>query len=292
MQKIVNQILTKLFWGGLRHILSDKQYARFRYRIELGVWPDIRNPQKFSEKIQFIKLFQRNELRRRVADRHRVRSYVTEKAGSDLLIPLIDHFPELTKEKWDQLTNQFVLKANHGCGMVKIVTDKPDESFSEIRSLINDWQKTDYYRFGREWVYKDLPRTILAEQLLENTHGDIPNDYKFFCFHGKVEVIQIDFDRFGHHTRNLYGRNFNLLPATIIYPNNTDTVQKHPQLDSAINVAEKLSKEFDFIRVDLFLLKNRVCFGELTNYPGNGFAKFEPASFDEKLGRFWKLSIP
>lgn len=286
---MIKPILNKLFWGGFRHLLSDKQYGRIRYWLELGRWPNLKNPQSFSEKIQHIKLYQRTDLRQRIADRSRVRTYVAEKIGEKHLIPLIAHVDEITEKVWKSLPNQFVLKANHGCGMVKIVQDKSSRNADEIQRLSQKWQEFDYYNFGREWVYKTIPRTIIIEDLLKTSGGKIPEDYKFFCFDGKVEVIQIDFDRFGDHTRNLYDRDFNLLTAKLLYPNKPQPVKRPPLLYKAIEIAETLSADFDFIRVDLFLVDHHIYFGELTNYPGNGFAEFEPYSFDKELGKKWNL---
>ncbi|CAN5472017.1 ATP-grasp fold amidoligase family protein [soil metagenome] len=284
--------LRKLFWAGLRHFLSDKQYAKFRYWLELDRVPDIENPKRFTEKIQHIKLYQRTKLRKLAADRIRVRTYVTDKIGKVHLIPLIGNYQELTEQVWESLPSKFVLKANHGCKMNKIVTDKSEESFSEIKSLTEKWQQTDYYKFGREWVYKDLPRTIVAEELLENADGGIPDDYKFFCFDGKVEMVQVDFDRFEDHKLNLYDRKFRLIPVNLIYENLQETLPKPPQWNKAIELAEMLSSKFDFIRVDLFLVDQTIFFGELTNYPSNGFKPFKPDNFDEKLGKKWNLQHP
>ncbi|MEX2457314.1 MAG: ATP-grasp fold amidoligase family protein, partial [Balneolaceae bacterium] len=153
---MIKPILNKLFWGGFRHLLTDKQYGRFRYWLELDRWPDFKNPQSFSEKIQYIKLHQRTELRQRVADRNRVRTYVVEKIGEEHLIPLIGNYDEFTNKVWESLPNQFVLKANHGCGMVEIVQDKSSRNGDKIQKLTRQWQQFDYYNFGREWVYKNI----------------------------------------------------------------------------------------------------------------------------------------
>lgn len=286
---MLKAILSKLFWGVFRHFLSDRQYAKVRYWIELGRIPNLENPERFTEKIQYLKLNERTELRKKAADRIAVRDYVREKIGENHLIPLLGNFEELTQDNWDSLPSSFVLKANHGCKMVKIVKDKTEEIFSKIQDLTNSWQDTDYYKLGREWVYKDVPRTIVAEKLLLNTKGNIPGDYKFFCFHGRAELIQTDFDRFENHTRNFYDRDYNLLPVTLLYNQNEQPVRKHPLLENAVKVAEELASEFSFIRVDLFLMDNEIYFGELTNYPGNGFSSFTPDSFDYELGRKLKI---
>ena len=282
-------ILTKLFWGLFRYFLSDEQYARIRYRLELDEWPDLENPQTFTEKIQYIKLYQRNELRKKIADRIKVREYVAEKVGEDHLIPLIGNYSELTPDIWEKLPSQFVLKANHGCAMLKIVRDKEQADYHKIYRQTEEWKNTDYYKIGREWVYEGLPRTILAEELLLDSSNSIPEDFKFFCFHGRVEILQIDFDRFGNQRRNLYDRNFNRIEATLLYPNYEKAVEKPDNLDKAIEIAERLSADFNFLRVDLYLLENEVYFGELTNYPGNGFKAFEPNTMNYKIGKLLKL---
>ena len=282
-------ILSKLFWGFLRYFLSDAQYASFRYWLELEELPDLKNPQAFTEKIQYIKLYERTELRKLVADRIRVREFVSERTGDNHLIPLIGNYEELTRNVWDSLPDQFVLKANHGCGMLEIVKDKQITNYRRIYRETEKWKQTDYSKIGREWVYKNLPRTIVAEDLLLDTTGSIPEDYKFFCFHGQVKIIQIDFNRFGDQRRNLYDKEFNLLDATLLYPNYDRPVEKPDNLEQAIEIAETLSAAFNFIRVDLYLMENNIYFGELTNYPGNGFVQFSPKSFDYKIGSLLKL---
>lgn len=282
-------ILRKLFWGGGRHMLSDQGYAKVRYWLELDRLLDLENPQRFTEKIQHIKLNERTELRKIFANRTKVRRYVSEKIGENYLIPLIGVYDELTPKVWQILPEQFVLKANHGCGMLNIVFNKAKEDYEEIKTQTEHWQNFDYTEFGREWAYQGLPRTIVAEQLMLDSTKSIPNDYKFFCFDGNVKLIQIDFDRFGNQKRNLYDRNFKQVNAQLLYPNYDGTVQRPPGLERAIEIAEKLSAGISFLRVDLYLLQNHIYFGELTNYPGNGFAPFKPDSFEYKMGSFLKL---
>lgn len=269
--------------------MSDRQYARYRYWLEFDKLPDIENPETFSEKIQHIKLYQRNELRRQVADRTKARTYVSNKIGKEHLVPLIGIFKELSREHWEALPDRFVLKANHGCGMLEIVRDKSSTDYEKIYNETENWKEIDYSKVGREWVYKDLPRTILAEELLLNSDGEIPEDFKFFCFHGKVKIIQIDFDRFGDQKRNLYDRSFNRIDATLLYPNYNIPVDKPNNLDRAIEIAEVLSADFNFIRVDLYLMDNKIYFGELTNYPGNGFVDFLPESVARQAGSYLDL---
>lgn len=279
----------KVFWGLLRHWVSDRKYAEIRYRIEQDRLLNLENPSRFTEKIQWIKLYERTELRKRVADRWKARYYVEEKVGEKHLVPLIDQFEELNSGSWKSLPGQFVLKANHGCGMVHIVRDKSKTRFEEVKKKTDSWQQTEYFNVGREWVYKGLPQTLLVEKLLTDEEGRIPSDYKFFCFHGRVEIIQVDIDRFGNQKRNLYDRNFNQLKGHLLYPNYDGSISRPPELDHAIQVAESLAGEFSFMRVDLYLVENKVLFGELTNYPGNGFINFEPESMEQWAGSLLEL---
>jgi len=286
---MLKKILHKLFWGIFRHFVTDKQYAQIRFWLEHDRLPNLENPATFNEKIQYIKLYERTELRKMAADRVRVRSYVKEKIGERYLIPLHGVFDSLTEEAWNSLPSQFVLKANHGCGWVEIVQNKAGASFQKIRNETDKWLKSGYYKIGREWVYKNLPRKLIAEKLILNEKENIPKDFKFFCFNGRVKVIQVDAGRFSAQRRNLYDRHFNRLDAQIIFEPIEEKISRPGQLEKAIGLAETLAKEYSFIRVDLFLPGDDIFFGELTNYPGNGFADMNPPSFEIYLGKFLNI---
>lgn len=289
IRKIYKTALTKLFWVIFRHFLTDRQYAKVRYWLEHDEYLDLQAPKKFTEKIQHLKLFERTKLRQTFANRIAVREYVKKQAGAKYLIPLIGNYQELTLDIWQALPSQFVLKANHGCGMLRIIQDKEQVDFKEVKQQTEQWKQTDYAKFGREWAYEGLPRTIVAEKLLLDNDHTIPKDYKFFCFNGHVELIQIDFDRFGDQRRNLYDRNFNRLPAKLLYPHYSGPVQKPENLSKAIQLAETLSSSLNFVRVDLYLLDDHIYVGELTNYPGNGFVPFEPEEMEYKMGALLEL---
>lgn len=289
MKNIAKYLLKKFFWGFLQFIVPDVPYAKIRYWLTFDRPLDLREPKAFTEKIQYIKINEHRELRKVMADRTRARGYVTQKIGQQYLIPLKGIYEELDRTAWQQLPNQFVLKANHGCGMLEIVRNKEESDFSRVQRQTERWKQKDYYREGREWAYKGLSRTILAERLLLDANHEIPNDFKFFCFNGRVRIIQIDIDRFGDQRRNLYDRDFQPLKATLLYPKSEEPIPEPEQLEKAIGIAEELSSEITFVRVDLYLLKNDIYFGELTNYPGNGFKGFQPESMDYEIGGWLEL---
>ncbi|HYW33794.1 MAG TPA: ATP-grasp fold amidoligase family protein [Balneolaceae bacterium] len=288
-RQLIKWPIRKLFWGGLRHFLTDKQYARLRYWLELDRSLNLQNPQRFTEKIQYIKLYQRRELRKKIANRMETRKYVAQKIGEDFLVPLIGAYDTLTPQIWESLPEKFVLKANHGCGMFHIVLNKAEEDYASVRQKTEEWKNFDYAEFGREWAYKGLPRTIIAEELLLDSNQSIPQDYKFYCFNGRVKLIHIHFDRFGNPRRNLYDRNFNRINAKLLFPNYEGEVEKPEDLEKAIEVAEVLASDLNFVRVDLYLLEDHIYFGELTNYPGNGFIPFEPEAMEYKIGSLLEL---
>ncbi|MGL0818281.1 ATP-grasp fold amidoligase family protein [Vibrio vulnificus] len=265
--------------------MFDIIFSTFAYVCRRREIPNILNPKTLSEKILYKKLFPTKfecNLRKLVSDRLAVREYVNKKGTTCILIPIHWSGETITKDVWESLPSKFVIKANHGSKMVKIV-DKAEAEFSEIFELTELWKKTDYYKKGREWVYKDLPRTLLVEEYMTDLSGDVPPDYKFFCLNGKVEFVQLDLSRFKEHKRNLYDRKFNKLDVKLHFDNG-DSVLRPSNYDEAVRVAEKLAEDFDFIRVDLYLLESGVHFGELTNFPGNCFEKFSPSSFDSVLG--------
>lgn len=291
IKKAFRFVLSKLYWGLLIHILNDTWFAKIRYWLVMDVWGNFEDPVLFTEKIQHIKLYQRTELRRMAADRIKVRYYVRDAVGEEHLIPLYGIYPTLSREAWEQLPGQFVLKANHGCGMVSIIRQKSTVHYQTIKELTETWKATDYYDVGREWAYKNLSREILAEKLLTDAKGNIPSDWKFFCFHGRVHIIQEDRDRYGDsdQTRNLYDRDYNELNAQLLYPPSKEKSHKPRLMDSAIEIAEELSRPFNFIRVDLYITEQDIYFGELTNYPGNGFIPFQPRPMEYKIGKLLSL---
>lgn len=246
--------------------------------------PNIINPKSLTDKMLLIKLrpnSKKSYLRKLSADRMAVRDYVKSKSPNCNIIKILWSGNKLLVDDWNLLPNNFVIKANHGSKMVKIV-DKSEDSFESVQKLTNDWLRKDYYKKGREWVYKDTPRTLLVEELLQFSE-EIPPDYKFFCLNGKVKFLQVDLDRFNGHCRNIYNSKFDLLDVEYHFPRGY-SIDKPSKFDEAIKISEELSSEFDFIRVDLYLLEDGVFFGELTNFPGNCLESFDDYSFDLKMG--------
>lgn len=264
-------------------MLSDYwvSYLYFIYRHRY--FPNFKKPRTFNEKLNYIKLFNSNSLRKKITDRLWVREYVLEKAPGLKFAKILWSGIELDKDVWDKLPDRFVIKANHGSQMTRVV-NKKESSFEEISSLAKKWMGYNYAQYGREWFYYDQKRYLLIEEMLSFS-GRVPPDYKLFCANGRVEMVQVDLERFAgrDRRRSLYSRDFERLDVRLDYPH-IENLERPKYYAEAVEMAEKVSVDFDFIRVDLYLLDDGVYFGELTNNPGAGFQKFSKKSFDYYLG--------
>jgi len=263
-------------------LLSDYQIAYLMFVAKLGYLPHFENPRSLNEKINYIKLFNRNPVRALIADRLKVRDYAAERISGCNFPQILWRGTRLDRAAWDALPALFVIKANHGSKMTRIV-DKRTDAFDGIERETDSWLSRDYSRYGREWIYDGLERYLIAEEMLGHG-GSAPVDFKFFVMNGRVGFVQVDIGRFGDHRRNLYTRDFIRIDAEYEHPS-TDDVPKPDGFERALRIAERLAADLDFIRVDLYLLGGEIYFGELTNTPENGFGRMRPRSFDFEMGR-------
>lgn len=267
-------------------IIPDKIFTLILFVIKLKYWPRFKNPRSFNEKINYIKLYSNYKLREVVTDRITVRKYVASRNTECNLINLLWEGENFSYDVYDKLPSKFVIKANHGSGMIKIV-NKESSGYDNVISEISEWLKFDYGKLTRQWVYSNIEKKYIVEEFIECEHNDLP-DYKFFCINGIVELVQVDLDRFHDHKRNLYTREFERLDVKLFYKKGYD-IKKPKLFEKGVEIAERLSEDFDFIRVDLYILEDKIYFGEMTNTPGNGFESFDPRSFDFELGNKIKL---
>lgn len=266
--------------------LSDIDWTKKAFLEVFGYPLDLQNPKTFNEKINIYKLFYREKPLWKYADKYIVRKYVENKIGSQYLIPLIGLYDDPDDIIFSELPNQFVLKMNHGSGWNIICFDKNKLDWEKSKKQIIEWKSTNYHTIWREWAYKNIQPKILIEKFMVDNEGEIPRDYKFFCFSGKPMIIQIDNDRYQEHTRNFYTSAWEELPFTKGIPKSMNKINRPLKLDEMIEVASKLSEGFPFVRIDLFAIPN-IFFGEMTFYPGAGLTKFSPAYWDLKFGEYW-----
>lgn len=261
------------------------------YRRVFGHYPHILFPRTFNEKVQVRKIFDRRRQLTVWADKYLVRDYVSRILGPAVLPVLYHVTVDPSDIPFEQLPKQYVVKATHGSQWIYIVRDGLAINKKEIIECCRTWLSTSYYELGREWVYKNIIPRIIIEEFLDNGTGVVPQDYKFFVFGGKVRFVQVDVGRFTAHKRNLYDHEWNRIECHYEYENSDAEIPKPETLDTMIDYAQRLAGGIDFVRVDLYEVRGKVYFGELTNTPSNGLVPFSPPSWDTAFGSFWKTRM-
>lgn len=254
---------------------------------KVGYWPHLKNPRSFNEKLTHRKLFTDKEIFTEVEDKWKVRDYVKEKVGEDILPEVLHVTDNSDTMPWEELPDRFVIKANHGSGWNKIVKDKEEENFEEIKEQSREWLGKKYGTEKNEYWYWDIEPKIIVEEFLESGFSEDLRDYKFFVFNGEVEYVEVDYDRHTDHKRRFYDENWRPQDFELKFPLGSETEQP-PNLDKMKEIAEKLAEEFDFIRVDLYNpSEGQIYLGELTVCHGSGRERFKPKKWDFKLGNLW-----
>ena len=276
-------------WKGRLNWMPDKWYLSLKYRSIMGYWINWKNPKSFTEKIQWLKIYDRNPLYTKLVDKYEVRKYIAERIGNDYLIPLLGVWERIDDIDLEKLPKQFVLKCTHDSGSIIICKDKATFDFSSAKKKLDKHLSINYYYPSREWPYKNIKPRIIAEQYIEEDNKEL-HDYKFFCFNGNVKYVQVDYDRFTEHHRNLYDINWKQQPFSIKYPSKQGhKINIPPNFEQMVNIARTLSYGFSHVRVDLYNISGKVFFGELTFFHGAGFEKISPIEWDMKIGSFLNI---
>ena len=268
--------------------LPDMLYHQIKYTRVFKKWPNVIQPKTFSEKI-IVRNFKPKSIYTELADKLKVREYIATTIGTKYLIKLYAAGSVLTRPTFNQLPNSFVIKANHGSGFNRIVYDKNSTDFEELSLLTRQWTSTNYYKSSREKHYKAIPPYIMMEQLLLNK-GKVPNDIKFHCFNRQGEMhifIQVDYDRFGAHRRDIFDTQWNRTSIRLGLPNNPEPMAAPENLDEMLLLAKRIAAQFSYLRVDFYEAEGRIYFGELTFTPGGGLCKMYPQEVQRQWGDFF-----
>lgn len=280
-------ILNALRW------IPDSIMLRVQYRMKLGRWPNLKTPTRYTEKLQLYKMKYRNPAMCQCVDKYEVHKYVEGKGLCDILNKIYGVYDKAEEIDFSSLPNKFVAKTTGGGGgeNVAVVRDARSIDLEELRKKLHLWQQDMGASYGREWAYDGIKvNRIIIEELLEddaNIDGSI-DDYKMMCFNGKFRSLWIDKARYSDHHRGFWDENLNFLSN--VYSDH-DTFVVPPVLpdnmDEMIKIAEKLSEDFPYARVDLYNIKGIIRFGEITFYPWSGYVKFTPDEFDYQLGAYF-----
>ncbi len=289
---LLGQLIISIYsWMDTR-LIPKKVHIKRQYRKTFGEVLNLRNPKSLNEKIQWLKLNVKDPELTLCSDKFKVRAYVEDKIGNEYLVPLIFESKKIADLKPENLPHfPVIIKTNHDSSGGIIVKDKNHVDWNKIREHFKKKIRQNYYYKSKEWQYKHIEKRIVIEQLLVGDDGGLPFDYKVHCFNGKPELIQVDIDRFTNHKRNLYFPNWDLAPFTwsawekgkMLWDNGRQ-IEKPKKLDQMLELAEKLASNFNYVRVDFYIMDDRIYFGELTFYHGSGFERIIPKEWDYVLG--------
>lgn len=275
--------------------LPDEKFLKIKYYLSLGKKLDLKNPKTFNEKLQWIKLHDRNPLYTMFVDKYLVRDYIKEVLGEEYLIPLIGVWDSPDEIDFDALPDKFVLKCNHNSGLgMCICKDKSKLDIEKVKKGLRKGLAQDYYLSHREWPYKDVPRKIIAEKYMTDSPDvDSFTDYKFFCFNGKVDSVMVCTERStGNPKFYFFDEEWNLKKYNIRGKEAPEgfTLPKPPKVEKMFEIARTLSKGMPFVRVDLYNSDGNILFGELTFFPDSGFDANLLKETDEYFGSLMELS--
>lgn len=281
-------------WKVFSQCLPDKTYLSLKYRLVFHKKLNWKAPQTYNEKIQWLKIYGRGGLERILSDKYLVKDYITDKIGSEYVIPLLGVWDSEEDIDFGSLPDRFVLKCNHnsGTGMV-ICKNKGALNIDEVKAGLKKGLKEDYFPISREYAYKGIPRKIIAEEYMEDSRTHELRDYKFFCFDGQPKALFIASGRLKGEesiTFDFFDMDFNHLPFTNGHPNSLAPVEKPLCFEKMKELAAFLSQGFPHVRVDFYEVNGRVYFGEFTFSHWGGFMPFVPNEWDMIFGNW--ISLP
>jgi len=281
--------LTDRVRESVRNLLPDYLAVNLLYYRAFRKWPDLKHPKTFNEKIAWRKLYQRNPQFSLFSDKIAVKAEIARLTGEQGIIETLWTGAAPEAIPFDDLAPPYVVKVNHSTGGILFVRTPQDVKQEMIVSSMRRQLRLSHGRRLREWGYLGIQPRVLIERMVETPSGDLPEDYKFFVYHGRVHFIQFDCDRPRGLKLNFYDRAWNLLPAKLRYPRTSAPIPRPANLAQMIEMAEKIGAQFDFVRVDLYSSPQGILFGEVTFYPNAGLEPFTPAEWDMTFGEPWHL---
>ena len=274
-----------------RHFENPEKVVKRVFLERMGHELNLENPQTYSEKLQWLKLYYHNPLYTTLVDKYEVKQYVEERIGKEYIIPTLGVWNKFDAIDFDMLPNQFVLKCTHDSGGLVICKDKLKFDIAAARKTINKCLKHNFYYDGFEWPYKNVKPRIIAEQYMEDYKTQELRDYKFFCFDGVVKYMFIATDRQNREEPyfDFFNSDFNYLDMRQGHPNAPILPEKPQCFDEMKQLAKKLSVGMPHVRVDLYEVDGKVFFGEFTFFHHGGWTPFDPAEWDLRFGKEIKL---
>ena len=276
---------------GFFNWMDDEKYIKIAYKIRMGKNLNLQQPKTYSEKLQWLKLYDRKPIYTDLVDKYQVKKIVADIIGEKYIVPTLGVWDKAENIDFDILPDQFVLKCTHDSGGLVICKDKKKLDKSAAVRKLNACLKHNFYYAQREWPYKNVKPRIIAEKYMEDNETHELRDYKFFAFNGRVKALFIASDRGSKEETkfDFFDENFDHLPFTNGHPN-ADIMPKKPQeFELMKELASKLSEKIPQVRVDFYEVNGQVYFGEMTFFHWSGMTPFEPEEWDYKFGEWIKL---
>lgn len=275
--------------------LPDKEFLKLCYRFKMGKKLNLKNPQTFSEKIQWLKLYNRRPEYTMMVDKYKVKDYVANIIGEQYIIPTIGVWDRPDDIEWDKLPNQFVLKSTNAGGNCGVIICKDKSVFDKESAInkLNAGMSLNLYKISREWPYKNVKPRVIAEEYMEDSVTKELSDFKFFCFDGKVKALFVGTERQkpGEDVKfDFYDENYNHLPFKQGHEHAAVEPAKPRSFELMKIIASKLSKGLPHVRIDLYEVDGKPYFGEMTFFHFAGTTPFEPEEWDYKFGEW--LTLP
>ena len=271
--------------------LADKKYIELKYLTFFKKKLNLKNPQTFNEKLQWLKIYDRNHQYTQMVDKYEAKKYVASIIGEEYIIPTIGIYNSFDEIDFKKLPNKFVIKCTHDSGGLVVCKDKNKLDKNNAKKKIEKSLKTNYYYCGREWPYKNVKPRIIIEKYMCTKEQKELIDYKFFCFNGNPKIILVCSERFSSNNmcETWFDDKWNFLDIIESSHRVDKTIKKPINLSKMMEFSKKLSKDIPFVRVDFYEINGKTYFGELTFFPASGFERFEPKEWDYKLGEMLKL---
>lgn len=278
--KIIFQLCPKL--------MPDKYYLSVLYYKWLGKKINWKNPQTFTEKLQWLKLYNRNPLYTTLVDKYKVKGWVSDKIGEKYVVPTLGVWNHYNEIDFDELPNQFVLKCTHDSGSVIICKDKATFDKNAAKEKLEKALSQNFYWWAREWPYKRVKHRIIAEKFINRNNGSMIIDYKFWCFGGKPVYMYCTV-KDDHIFENYYNMNFEAVNIPHGFPRHFPEFEKPSNFEQMKTFAARLSQGIPFVRIDFYCIENQLYFGEYTFFDWGGFLDFSEKQQDFELGQLIKI---
>lgn len=267
------------------HIFPDKMYLKLQYCANVGKKLNLKNPKTFNEKLQWLKIYNRDPLFTDMVDKYAVRELVAQKIGEEYLVPLIGVWDRADDIEFDTLPDQFVLKCNHDSGSVVICKNKKMLDREMVVEKLNKKLSRDMFFWSREWPYKNIKRKVICEQYMQDQSFDVLNVFKIMNFNNGEQIIQvIQNDKTEEESIDYFDKNWTRLDMRQNFPNSQVPLKKPKNLDTMLELGKKLSEGFPFLRTDFYEINDQVFFSEFTFFSDAGMCKFVPEQWDKELG--------